>query len=358
MAFTSFSWDRVGPRKDERVLAGRAAGALWLTVLPMVAVSLVLPGSTSNASPLILLVTIPPLAWGAACLVIPWERVVTPLFFHVPAVLALPYIGMLVALTGAEHSPFALTFLMLVGFCAYFFPARAAVPYLVSSLVVLGFPLIYQDDAFRTGFASQLWVATFVYAALGSVIMIGKHQLLAARDEARELSLRDFLTGLSNRRALTGMLETTFNGERESDSLGLLLIDLDDFKEANTLYGLLGGDMVLRAVADALRSISRDEDMVVRLGGDEFAIVGRGVSEDGMERLAQRALEQVQRASSRLDLPGVRITASAGWAVYPVNASSTAELLSIADVSLRAAKAGGKNRFHSPPIRVAELAHR
>jgi GGDEF domain-containing protein len=82
------------------------------------------------------------------------------------------------------------------------------------------------------------------------------------------------------------------------------------------------------------------------------------VSEDGMERLARRALEQVERASSRLDLPGVRITASAGWAVYPVNANSTAELLSIADVSLRAAKAGGKNRFHSPPIRVAELAHR
>jgi diguanylate cyclase (GGDEF)-like protein len=356
MALTSFTWDRVGPRREERVLAGRVAGALWLTVLPMVAVSLVLPGSMSSRSPLILLLTIPALAWGAACMVIRWERVGTPLLFHVPAALALPYIGTLVALTGAEQSPFGLTLLMLIGFCAYFFRPRATVPYLVGSLVVLSFPLIYAKGAFQTELASQLWVATFVYAAVGGVIMIGKQQLLAARDQARELSLHDSLTGLSNRRALTELLEARFDGERESDSLGLVLIDLDDFKDANTLYGLLGGDTVLTAVADALRSTSRDEDMVVRLGGDEFAIVARGVSEPGMEHLAQRALEQVDRASSRLDLPGIRITASAGWAVYPDNAQSTVELLSIADLSLRAAKASGKNRSHSPAIRIAELA--
>jgi diguanylate cyclase (GGDEF)-like protein len=356
MALASFSWDRVGPRQEERVLAGRVAGALWLTVLPMVAVSLVLPGAMSEVSPLVLLLTIPALAWGAACMVIPWERVGTPLFFHVPAALALPYIAMLVALTGAEHSPFALTLLMLIGFCAYFFRPHATVLYIVSSLVVLSFPLIYAKDAFQTELASQLWVATFVYAAVGGVIMIGKQQLLAARDEARELSLRDSLTGLSNRRALTELLEARFDRERESYSLALVLIDLDDFKDANTLYGLLGGDMVLMAVADALRSISRHEDMVVRLGGDEFAVVARGMSETAIARFAERALEQVHRASARLDLPGVRITASAGWAVYPLNVQSRAELLSIADRSLRAAKASGKNRSHSPAVRIEELA--
>jgi diguanylate cyclase (GGDEF)-like protein len=355
MAFTSFSWERVGPRKEERVLAGRVAGALWLTVPPMVAVSLVLPGSMSHRSPLILILTIPALAWGTACLVMPWERVRTPLFYHVPAAFSLPYIALLVAVTGAQHSPFALTLLMLIGFCAYFFPPQAAVPYLVSSLVVLAFPLLYAKDAFETDLASQLWVATFVYAGVGGVIMVGKQQLLAARDKARELSLCDSLTGLYNRRALTELLESRFDGGRESDSLGLVLIDLDDFKEANTLYGLTGGDMVLTAVADALRSIARREDMVVRLGGDEFAIVGRGMSEGEMERFTERVLEHIHLASSRLDLPGVCVTASAGWAVYPVNVRSTAELFPTADVSLRAAKAGGKNRAHSPAIRIAEL---
>jgi len=70
----------------------------------------------------------------------------------------------------------------------------------------------------------------------------------------------------------------------------------------------------------------------------------------------QRALAQVRRTVSGLDLPGARVTASAGWAVHPVDVPSTAELLSIADLSLRAAKASGKNRSHSPAIRVAELA--
>jgi diguanylate cyclase (GGDEF)-like protein len=356
MALTSFAWDRVGPRQEERVIAGRVAGALWLTVPPMVAVSLVLPGSMSKVSPMVLLLTIPAFAWGSACMVIPWERVGSPLFFHVPAALALPYIAMLVGFTGAEHSPFTLTLLMLIGFCAYFFRPQAAVPYLLSSLVVLGFPLIYAEDAFKTELVSQLWVATFVYAAVGGVIVIGKQQLLAARDEARELSLRDSLTGLSNRRALTEVLEAGIDDQHDGNSLGLAIIDLDDFKEANTLYGLLGGDMVLIAVADALETISRPQDMVVRLGGDEFAIVARGTSELEMERLVQRALDQVRRAVSRLDLPGVRVTASAGWAVHPVDVPSIAELLSIADLSLRAAKASGKNRSHSPAIRVAELA--
>jgi GGDEF domain-containing protein len=67
-----------------------------------------------------------------------------------------------------------------------------------------------------------------------------------------------------------------------------------------------------------------------------------------MERLAGRVLESVQEASAALDLPQLSITASAGWAVYPDNAESIHQLVTVADLSLRAAKAQGKNRWQSP----------
>ena len=362
MVSTAFTWERVGPRLDERLLAGKVAGALWIAVLPMTLATLPLPGSVSaDLWPVLLAMALPALLWGAMCaFLIPWERIGTPLIFHVPATLALPYIGVLVAITGAERSPFVLTFLMLIAFATYFFPPRAAVPYVVSALVVQGFPLIYDVGARQSELPNELWVSMFAYAAVGGVIMVGKGQLLALREAAHELSRRDSLTGLENRRALTELLDRHEAGsggarDRHGDSLGMLLIDIDDFKEANTLHGLPGGDRVLCATADALTSLSREEDMVVRLGGDEFAIVGRGFSPGSMERLAERALESVQEASARLDLPRLDITASAGWAVYPDNAESIHQLVTVADLSLRAAKAEGKNRWHSPVDRLEQL---
>ena len=133
MARTSFTWDRVGPREEERLLAGRVAAVLWLTVLPMIAVGFFLPGEVGDHPVVLILLSIPAAVWGVACLFMPWERVPTPLFFHVPASLALPYIAVLVAVTGAEHSPFDLTLLMLIGFCAYFFTPRGSHPVLSSA---------------------------------------------------------------------------------------------------------------------------------------------------------------------------------------------------------------------------------
>ena len=357
MQFASFAWENVGPRRDERILAGRVAGILWLTVLPMVFVAIVLPGSDFSAPGFLALLTLPALIWGIACLLIPWHRVPTPLFFHVPASLALPYIAALIAMTGAEHSPFSLTLLMLIAFSAYFFTPAAAVPYLISSLVVMAFPLLYHPHAVQDSeLTSRVWIALFVFGAVGGVIMVGKHQLLSLRDAATELSRRDSLTGLANRRALTEALAMHGGGERQSDSLGMLLIDLDDFKEANTLHGLPGGDRVLVAVAGALLELSRSEDMVVRLGGDEFAVLGSQLDQEGMRLLAQRALERIREACEALEMPGVRVTASAGWALYPDDVSSLDQIVTAADLSLRAAKAEGKSRYHEPVPMLLEQA--
>jgi diguanylate cyclase (GGDEF)-like protein len=180
---------------------------------------------------------------------------------------------------------------------------------------------------------------------LGFLIIVGKERLVELRDEARRLSLADPLTGLANRRALIDTLEAWTAGGRGADPVGLVLVDLDGFKEANTMYGHPGGDTALIATAGALRSAARGEDVVSRLGGDEFAIVTRGVTSGALEALAARALEAVRAAGRELDaMPGYELRCSVGSALYPCDAHSADELVAIADVCMRGAKATGKDR--------------
>lgn len=345
----ALSWDRYGPRADERLLAGKVAGALWTSVLPMVLVGLALPGTVSDHWLPIVLITLPATAWGAACLfAIPWERISTPLVFHVPSVLALGYIAVLVGASGTTDSPFAFTFLMLLVFCSYFYPPPTAIAYVCASLATLAAPLAYDPGAVESGLLGQLWVSTVVFASVTGVVLVGKRQLLALRDAAEDRSLRDSLTGLANRRALEEVLDGHDAETRHKDVVGFLLLDLDNFKGVNTRYGMEGGDLALCAAAGALQDIARDDQLVVRLGGDEFAIVAPGLPPQAMERLADRALEAVRQSLIDVEVPGQYVSASAGWAVCPHDVDTAAELVGVADLALRAAKLDGKERARGP----------
>ena len=122
-------------------------------------------------------------------------------------------------------------------------------------------------------------------------------------------------------------------------------MDLDGFKEANTISGHPGGDTALVAAAGALRSAAREGDMVARLGGDEFAIVARDLGADDLEALAQRVLSAVREAGAALaDLPGYALRCSVGSALYPADAHDVDELVATADLCMRGAKATGKDR--------------
>ena len=345
-----FTWKTVGPREEERALAGKLAGVLWVSVVPMVGIGLLLPGSVTRHWGVLAAMALPAAAWGVLCLLhVRWDGLKSPLWFHVPSVLALPYIAVVIASSGGARSPYVLTLLMLIGFCAYFYPPRAAIPYLLACVAVQTLPLIYDSGAVDSGLLPELWVALFTYGAVGAVIMIGKDRLLSLREAADELSRHDSLTGLANRRVITELLaHDSGGGDRRQDAVGFLLIDLDDFKEANTMYGLPGGDRVLCAVADALLDISRAGDVVVRLGGDEFAIVLQGADQGGMQLLARRALEAVREAGNDTGLADLDLTASAGWALYPEDSDSVADLMTVADLSLRAAKLNGKDCVQSP----------
>lgn len=330
---------------EERALGGRLAGTLYVTGAITVTSMLAVPGVETRHWRILLVLAAVGLAWALACfLVIPWERA-SPLVSHFSCALGFPITAVAVASTGGAKSPAVFYLLFIVGYCAYFYRRREAVPYLLACVVVHALPLVYDPDAVREGLVAQLIILGPTYLLLGGLIIAGKERLVELREEARRLSLADPLTGLANRRALIDTLEAATAGGRADEPVGLVLVDLDGFKEANTVYGHPGGDTALIATAAALRSAARADDMVSRLGGDEFAIVSRGVTAASLEGLAARALAAVRAAGTQLeDMPAYELRCSVGLALYPVDARDVDELVATADLCMRGAKATGKDR--------------
>jgi diguanylate cyclase (GGDEF)-like protein len=345
---------------EERALGGRLAGMLYVTGAITATAMLVVPGVETRHWRIMLVLAGVGLSWALACFfLIPWERA-SPLVSHFSSSLGFPITAVAVASTGGAASPAVFYLLFIVGYCAYFYRRREAVPYLFACIAVHSLPLLYDPDAVREGLVAQLIILGPTYLLLGGLIIAGKERLVELREEARRLSLADPLTGLANRRALIDLLEASTAGGLANDPVGLVLVDLDGFKEANTMYGHPGGDTALIAAAGALYSAARAEDLVARLGGDEFAIVAHGLDADGLEALAGRVLDSMRAAGAALeDMPGYELRCSVGSALYPDDARDVDELVATADLCMRGAKATGKDRslstrdFALDPVVVA-----
>ena len=160
-------------------------------------------------------------------------------------------------------------------------------------------------------------------------------------------ALTDELTGLSNhRRFIETLAAEAERARRFGQSVGLVMLDLDDFKAVNDTYGHQQGDQVLRSVADLMRSYSREIDTPARYGGEELAVVLPQTDVDGAFQLAER----LRTGIANLDIPMVsgggrmRVTASLGAAALPANAQDPERLIAAADAALYEAKRGGKNK--------------
>lgn len=153
----------------------------------------------------------------------------------------------------------------------------------------------------------------------------------------------DGLTGLPNKRAVTDALNRMFAQAATANSpLGLLLLDLDHFKQVNDQRGHAVGDQVLANVGAVLRSTLRTEDFAGRSGGEEFAIL---LPETPVP-VALGIAERVRTAIAEISLPGadVRVTASIGVAGFPEHALTPDRLERLADAALYIAKRQGRNR--------------
>ena len=176
--------------------------------------------------------------------------------------------------------------------------------------------------------------------ACAGVTALAGHVALAMTSS--RLVRHDPLTELANRRTFTELVRRMVS-RREGAGLGLLYLDLDDFKAVNDSLGHAAGDELLVAIADRLRGALRVQDVAARFGGDEFAVLLDGVDSEQQAREIAVRLLGVLGEPVRLGTDTVRVTASIGL-VTPSGEDEVEDLLRRVDVAMYRAKSRGKAR--------------
>ncbi|WP_235071074.1 bifunctional diguanylate cyclase/phosphodiesterase [Leptolyngbya sp. Heron Island J] len=181
--------------------------------------------------------------------------------------------------------------------------------------------------------------------------------IVMERDQAqkriRELAYIDDLTGIANRANFYQVLEASIKrSNRNTSRLGLLYIDLDNFKSVNDSLGHDAGDLLLQEIAKRLQKVTRETDFVARLSGDEFCILVNDVNNDySTAHVAHSCLEVI---SNPVELLARKFTpaCSIGIVHYPDDGTDLSTLIKAADTSLYAAKERGKNQytFYKPEL--------
>jgi len=164
-------------------------------------------------------------------------------------------------------------------------------------------------------------------------------------EEATRLSITDGLTGLWNRRLFDlRMNEELQRAIRFQEPFGLMLVDLDHFKNVNDRYGHQAGDAVLVELARRLTDATREVDVVTRFGGEEFALILPKTPVPGTMRLSEKVRAVVANEPFVAGNASIPVTVSVGAAGYPDHGLSTGDLLAAADAALYRAKEHGRNR--------------
>lgn len=158
-------------------------------------------------------------------------------------------------------------------------------------------------------------------------------------------AVTDELTGLANRRRFQETLAREVERARRFDiPVGLVMLDVDDFKKINDTYGHQVGDRVLREVGRIVRKGSREIDTPARYGGEELAMVLPETSIEGAFEAAERVRREIEQLAVATSEGELRLTASFGVATQSGGAADSRELVEVADAALYEAKAAGKNR--------------
>ena len=215
---------------------------------------------------------------------------------------------------------------------------------LVGFVAVVAFNPYWHQQPLMTGGLLVLLAALPPY---GAVLL---KAVRAANRSLREQAMRDVLTGLYNRRYLMDAFKRELHrARRRKERLGVMLIDIDHFKQFNDTFGHAAGDEVLRSVGQFMLTLVRGEDILCRFGGEEFVLLQVKASP---EAILQRA-EQFRQAigSHKILYGGQRlgpVTLSIGISVFPDHGTTIETVLHAADEALYRAKDMGRNRVFMP----------
>lgn len=199
--------------------------------------------------------------------------------------------------------------------------------------------LLIPDSVFESQYQMVSFLVTGLMASVLSFIFAFRTR--SQRDRLQELVIHDPLTGARNRRAMNEELKIAMaSHRRHSDSYGLLVMDLDHFKQINDRFGHHIGDQVLVAFVELIKRCSRKEDRLFRFGGEEFLLLLPSTDTEGLRTAAQHLLSKV---ASELQSPGGAVTVSIGGAILH-DGEHWKSWLQRADECLYRAKSEGRNR--------------
>lgn len=228
--------------------------------------------------------------------------------------------------------------IMLDGVLASFHPQQIIVEPILYKQVGLGVIVLASPVPFEKEMYENLDL-------FGRSLALAMHNAMA-HDQVQKLAAVDPLTGVYNRRfGMSRLHEEFVRSVKQGGALGLMMIDIDNFKQINDAYGHSVGDRVLRSIAMTARSQLREGDIIVRLGGDEFMLVLIGASRSDAQDVGENIRRMIEEKRVNYGEQSIHVTVSIGGASFPeVDAEYEKEMIEAADRALYIVKNSGRNR--------------
>jgi diguanylate cyclase (GGDEF)-like protein len=347
------------PPVSGRQLKYRVGGALWLsTTVVIVAASFVPQVAPDHVNFWRATIGLSALTL-AACILYFGPRWPARSFDLVLELNLIPALGANLLVLQITPATGALLFNLLVTmiFVGYFVRPPALVASIAGGVLIALSTLVTSPAKDTPHLASLLVVFIPVLVVMTLLLHLQSVETLRAVVRARREAHTDPLTGLGNLRALEKRAAKLLRPDQSGKGVGipgLLLIDLDNFKSANSAFGHVGGDHALRVIAEQLERVAPTGAVVTRIGGDEFAVLLTGESRERIVEYGEILRSGVRAAGSVIDLEGLAIDASVGVATYPDDGTDLSGLLSTADKAMYADK--GAKRHPVPQLERAGAA--
>ncbi len=192
----------------------------------------------------------------------------------------------------------------------------------------------------------SLFVVAQILALVSGTLGLLWIEVRLMESQLKHAALTDLLTGVLNRRAMRQRFDQEVSRcGRLKEKFGLIVFDIDHFKQINDSYGHRVGDRVLREVAQSMEQRKRGEDVLGRIGGEEFMVFLPHHDHEATLKAAQRLREAVKEATSSIKgMETSGVTISGGVALYPDDGTSWDQLYVAADRRMYRAKDSGRNR--------------